>query len=104
MTVIPKPYADVPPPAGALSVAGWRLERGTARSFTGTKRGTAEDPAGRLICVDIDGDQDIDGTVDRYISINVNACIDSAAARGLAADLLAAADEVDELNRSEGRR
>ncbi len=94
-------YPEVQRPAGALSVTGWRLEGGTARFFRGTRRGTAEDPAGCSICVDIDGDQYIDGTVDRYISINVNACLDSAKARDLAAHLLAAADEVDELNRSE---
>jgi hypothetical protein len=35
--------------------------------------------------------------------MNVNACLDSANARDLAAHLLAAADEVDELNRSEIR-
>jgi hypothetical protein len=97
-------HSEVPHPAGALSVAGWRLEGGSARSFRGTRRGRAEDPAGRSICVNIDGDQYIDGTVDRYISMNVNACLDSAKARDLAAHLLAAADEVDELNRSESRK
>jgi hypothetical protein len=97
-------HSEVPHPAGALTVAGWRLEGGTARFFRGTRRGTGEDPAGRSICVDIDGDQHIDGTVDRYISMNVNACLDSANARDLAAHLLAAADEVDELNRSEIRK
>jgi hypothetical protein len=96
-------HSEVQRPAGALSVTDWRLEGGTARFFRGTRRGTAEDPAGRSICVDIDGDQYIDGTVDRYISMNVNACLDAANARDLAAHLLAAADEVDELNRSEIR-
>jgi hypothetical protein len=97
-------HSEVPRPAGALHVAGWLLEGGTARSFRGTRRGTADDPAGRSICVDIDGDQYIDGTTDRWISMNVNACLDSANARDLAAHLLAAADEVDELTRSEIRR
>jgi len=45
------------------------------------------------IRVDIAGDQDRDGTIDRYISLNGNYFLDAAEAREVAADLLAAADD-----------
>jgi hypothetical protein len=91
------PYPDLPAPAGAVTVAEWRLDGGAARHFRGTKRGTAETPDNRLICVDIEGDQWTDATVDRYIYVNRRLRVAAAGARALAADLLAAADEIDAL-------
>jgi hypothetical protein len=85
-------------PASALLVGEWRLNHGTARGFEGTRRGTAV-ACGRDINVDIDGYQYRDGRVHRYISVNGHSFLSVAEARGVAANLLAAADELDRLNK-----
>ena len=62
------------------------------RWFSGTKRGTAG------MRVNIIGMQHADGTVERTIAVYaVDAELGAAAARGLASDLLAAADDLDRL-------
>ena len=97
------PHPDVSPPAGALSVAGWRFDDlSDARHFRGAKRGAAETGCGYLIPVDINGNQWGDGDIDRYVDICDTYRRDPSGARALAADLIAAANEVDELD--EGRQ
>ena len=93
------PHPDVSPPAGALSVAGWRFyDLSDARHFRGAKRGAAETGCGYLISVDITGDQWADGDID----ICDTCRLDPSGARALAADPIAAANEVCEHH--EGRR
>ena len=97
----PKQYGDPPLPAGATSVGDWHPESGTGRefrSFTGTERATGTEPDGRPVRVVIDGSQNRDnGSIERYVMIEGNICLDAAAARAHAGDLLAAADELDRL-------
>lgn len=84
-------------PADATSVGEWRLNGGQARGFGGTKRATAAEPDRTRVHVDITGSQERDGTTERYIGINGDIFVDAPAARKLAADLLAAADELEAL-------
>jgi hypothetical protein len=91
------PHPDVPPLAGALSVAGPRFDDiSDWRHFRRTKRGAAETRCGNLISVDITGDQFSEGYVDRRIDICDTYRLDPSGARALAADLIAAANELDE--------
>jgi len=80
---------------GAIQIdEDWRYNDGQARRFQGTKRGTE-------FHVDIIGWQDRDASIVRHTVIDRDIFIDStAAARELAADLLAAADEIDALEPS----
>ena len=84
---------------GAIQIdEDWRYNDGQARRFQGTKRGTE-------FHVDIIGWQDRDGSIVRHTVIDRDIFIDStAAARELAADLLAAADEIDALEPSSAER
>ena len=88
--------ADFPVPRGASSVAEWRIDGGTARSFRGTERVT-ETEYGEDVRVDIVGTQYIDGSVERYIVMSDDSLLCPSEARHLAANLLAAAAEVDRL-------
>lgn len=85
-------YAGVPTPADATSVHEWTADFGIEvpfRHFWGTDRD------GVFIC----GYQKPDGSVRRYICLDFRVeDIDSAGARDLAARLIAAADELDEVN------
>jgi hypothetical protein len=83
------------PPEGATSIGEWNLNRGQARHFKGTRRDTAKGMDGKPVLVGIEGDQDRDGTVERYIVVNGNVFMDAAEARKHAADILALADEMD---------
>lgn len=89
-------YANVPPPPDASRVSGWDDGDGqVSRYFRGTQRG-------HKARVDIAGSQNADGTVSERV-ILVGACnieVDAAGAREIAADLLAAADELDWLGRT----
>ena len=91
----PPAIAGVPAPAGARKVDEWidETDRGDwARFFRGTRRGAS-------VHVDIIGMQNADRSVERTISVCApNVGLDAASARELGADLLAAADELDELH------
>lgn len=86
----------VPVPSGATEVEEWSLDGGTARSFGGTKRLT-ETLFGVDVRVEIIGTQYIDGSIERFIVISDDGLLCPAEARHLAANLLAAADELDRL-------
>jgi hypothetical protein len=90
-------YANVPPPADASRVSAWDDSDGqVSRYFRGTMRRNKAR-------VDIAGSQNADGTVAERV-ILVGDCdieVDAAGARQIAADLLAAADELDWLARTE---
>lgn len=90
-------YADIAPPGDATHVAAWDDAEGeVSRYFRGTKRGTDAR-------VDIAGSQNADGTIaERVILVGGYAIeVDAAGARQIAADLLAAAAELDRLARTE---
>jgi hypothetical protein len=90
-------YANVGPPADASRISAWDDRDGqVSRYFRGTKRGTKAR-------VDIAGSQNADGTVaERVILVGEGDIeVDAAGARQIAADLLAAADELDWLARTE---
>jgi hypothetical protein len=100
MTTTASPRPDVPSPASARWLSEWfDWEDTSARAFRGTVRG--EDK----ILVDICGFQTADGSV-IHPSVTVKSghhneapgSISAASARQLAADLLAAADELHRLN------
>jgi hypothetical protein len=82
----------IAPPGVAIQIdEDWRYNDGQVRRFQGTKRGTE-------FHVDIIGWQDRDGSIVRHAVIDRDIVIDSTAAtRELAAELLAAADEIDAL-------
>lgn len=84
-------YANVAPPADASRVSAWDDSDGqVSRYFRGTKRGNRAR-------VDIAGSQNSDGTIAERV-ILVGGCdieVDAAGARQIAADLLAAADELE---------
>jgi hypothetical protein len=93
-TIVPLHQFPIPAnPAGAVEVDGWRLDGGTARPFTGTKRTTVLN-RGDDVHVDIMGCQCRDGSVDRRISLNGNHFLGASEARELARVLIAAADEM----------
>lgn len=86
-------------PQLALSASpGGGSDLSDARHFRGAKRGAAETGCGYLISVDITGDQWADGDID----ICDTCRLDPSGARALAADPIAAANEVCEHH--EGRR
>jgi hypothetical protein len=90
-------FADIVPPGDATHVAAWDDAGGQiSRYFRGTKRGNEAR-------VDIAGSQHADGTIAERV-ILVGDCaieVDAAGARQIAADLLAAAAELDRLARTE---
>jgi hypothetical protein len=99
-TYFPALAGEPVPVPNATRIGDWRLETGTAREFryfTGTERATATEPDGRPVRVTISGDQFRGGTVERFIWIDRNICLDAAAARAHAADVLAAAEEIEGL-------
>jgi len=83
--------ADIPLPAGALTVDDWHIgrRRNITRTFHGTKRGRVE----------ILGEQEYFGGIVRSrhatVDVDVADMFDSAALRRLAANALATADELD---------
>ena len=93
-------FVDVSNPVGATKVKAWEghNDRRITRTFTGTERGGA-------VYVGITGVQAYTGDVlHRGILVDVNnrhgiVEIDAAAARQIATDLLAAADELESLTR-----
>ncbi|MCV7285342.1 hypothetical protein H7J87_08375 [Mycolicibacterium wolinskyi] len=88
---------NTPTPLGAVAVddwtpSGWRSFKGTSRTIAADITETTE------FRVDIAGEQDRDGTVDRYIhvlSAVYGDAINPAGARALAAALIDAADECE---------
>jgi hypothetical protein len=105
MTTATNPRPDIPLPAGAnADVSGWVVgDHGVTGAFASAERGAT-------IYVGIAGEQDHSGAVlHREILVDVEdrsgiAEIDAATARQVAADLLAAADELDQLNAGEAAR
>jgi hypothetical protein len=93
-------FVDVPNPFGATKVKAWEghNDQRITRTFTGTERGGA-------VYVRITGVQAYTGDVlHRGILVDVNnrhgiVEIDASAARQIATDLLAAADELESLTR-----
>jgi hypothetical protein len=101
-TSIPRPR--VPLPAGADSIDSWYLDDRAdrvSRTFENVVRGS-------VVEVGIVGEQDYSGEVlDRSIMVNVTNPhgmieVDAATARLIAADLIAAADELDQLSAEGG--
>jgi hypothetical protein len=96
-------YASVPLPPGATSASEWDFRDRRCgrvwRHFTGTRRGTTA-------TVGIDGMQNSDGSVaERQISIICgNGELTATTAREVAADLIAAADELDQLEKNSSPR
>ena len=96
--IIPAAPANVAPPAGASYVSEWidETDKGDwGRYFAGTRRGLA------CVRVDLTGWQDGDGAIiEHHIACYAGDGVQLSAetARDLAADLLAAADELDELS------
>ncbi len=86
-------FDDVTPPAGAVRLFGWQLDGNWFRDFKGTTRCAGQ------ARVHIFGRQQADGSIRRWIAVHTRRldALDAAAARGLAAALLDAADEVEGL-------
>jgi hypothetical protein len=105
-TTLESQHADVPPPPGA-TVGDWEsVDWGVpdirhARPFKCTPRASATSLCGDPVTVEVSGHQAADGDINAVISVGGDIPLDAANARGLAADLLAAADEVDRLERAE---
>jgi hypothetical protein len=92
---------DVPDPAGAVKVSGWEDPDtpGAFRLFSGTTR-TVELGHGDGIDITIRGAQSTDGSVEEcgiLVYGDSDDPMTTQAARGLAAALLEAADEIDRL-------
>ena len=87
MTITPAALDSVEPPADGADDDTW------SRFFTGTKRDTFG------VRVDIVGVQYGDGAIERTISVHATDIhLDAATARDLGAALLAAAEELDQLD------
>jgi hypothetical protein len=86
-------FDDLAPPAGAARMFGWQRDGNWFRDFEGTMR-----RAGRTR-VHIFGRQQADGSTRRWIAVQTRRldALDAAAARGLAAALTDAADEIEQL-------
>jgi hypothetical protein len=97
MTTTTATHPDVPISAGATDVYAWHDGK---RRFYGTLRDSACDQYGSVEVL-IGRDQHLDGTIERRILIREGCAFeglpDTAASRALAADLIPAADEWDEL-------
>jgi len=99
-------YADVPKPAGALKVHRWcGDDRGESRGFSGSTR-VVETPQhdGDRIEVNVDGVQYPDGSVKRDIFIDRTHSdnpLTTEQALKLAAALIAAVDEVEQIGKDE---
>lgn len=92
MTTNTSAPAPLPAPADAQHVAEWIHEQGlTGRWFRGTTRTVA---GARVI---VNGWQQSDGAISRCIGVTADIELTPAAARKLAAALLDAADELDQL-------
>jgi hypothetical protein len=97
-------FGHLSTPAGARKVFHWE-DDGTghwSRRFAGTERGVELPSDSRFrnkADVDIEGVQHADGSIERAVYVNANGVeLTAAAARDLAATLIAAADEADQLN------
>lgn len=87
-------YADVVPPAGAVEVGPWNVSKGVRRrDFRVAETGIA----GLDITVETRGVQNTDGSVDGHLALTGEGlgALDPAAARQLAAALLAAAEGLE---------
>lgn len=93
-------FGHLEPPAGATKVfpCGERTDGRWSREFTGTSRQVGG------VCVYIDGTQFADGTIERELAVCVDdlpdgagGVLDAAQARALAAALIEAADELEQL-------
>lgn len=92
-------YGLPPAPADAVDVYPWYQDPHSdkvARSFTGTRRNVDLAP-GYTVLVDVSGVQSDDGRVERLIGVKRADGLTPAKARELAAALVAAADEADQL-------
>lgn len=87
----PKPFDDVPTPAGAVRTFSWQLDSNWFRDFEGTTRRVG--PARVHVC----GRQQADGSSRRWITVHPRDLhgLDAAVARQLATALIEAADEVE---------
>jgi hypothetical protein len=92
-TTAAMPFHDVAPPAGAVRTFGWQRDGNWFRDFEGTMRRAGQ------ARVHIFGRQHADGSARRWISVHTRHldALDAAAARGLAAALTEAADEIERL-------
>lgn len=90
----------VPLPAGAFEAGDWRHDSAgnVWRHFLGTCRDVDVHCSERgYVRLQVAGDQDRDGSIERYITLNGNESLTAAEARQLARTLIAAADELDGL-------
>lgn len=87
-------HADVPPPAHAVEVGEWRKSKEGVRCRD--YRSVESPIAGLDVTLEIRGSQYTDGRVDGSLGVTGEALtdLDAAAARQLAAELLAAADRL----------
>jgi hypothetical protein len=92
-TTAAAPFDDVAPPAGAVRTFGWHLDSDWFRDFEGTTRRAGQ------ARVHIFGRQQADGLARRWIAVHTRHldALDAAGARGLAAALNDAADEIEQL-------
>lgn len=95
------PYPNVADPAGALEVGEWRLDRGTARAFTGNTRIMQTTDA--EVQIDILGDQNFLGEVTRRAWLNGRIPLTAADLRQLSHVAIVLADELDELSDLDAR-
>jgi hypothetical protein len=93
-------FAHLPTPAGAQRVFHWEDEGDGhwSRRFTGTERGIKQQvgPFTKRIDIDIEGVQFGDGRIERSCFVYTSGAeLTAVQARSVAADLLAAADELN---------
>lgn len=88
------PLDDVVPPAGAVRTFDWQRNSNWFRDFEGTSRRRG------LARVQIAGRQQADGSTRRWITVHTRHldALDPASARELAALLMEAADEMEQLD------
>jgi hypothetical protein len=86
-------FDDIASPAGAVRLFGWQRDGNWFRDFEGTVRDAGQ------ARVHIFGRQQADGTARRWIAVHTRRlnALDAPAARGLAAALTDAAEEVERL-------
>jgi hypothetical protein len=93
---------NMPEPARAIKLGSWEQETGTYewfRRFVGTCRVVElpDNNRDRDIYVRVEGEQDGDGRIDRWISLEeTDVPLDAGQAKKLARHLLAAADEISD--------
>jgi len=86
-------FDDIAPPDGAVRIFGWQRDGNWFRDFEGTVRRSGQ------ARIHIFGRQQADGSARRWIGLHTRRldAIDATTARGLAAALTDAADEIERL-------